>query len=123
VAGPDVAHQSPPTASTASAPASSPFQVQVSPREQLPTLLYQVPPVYPLQARAAGLEGVVSLSIVVDKDGLVRDVHLVRGDPLLAPAAIEAVSRWRYKPAFLDGVPRATSRTVMVEFSLSADRH
>jgi protein TonB len=52
-------------------------------------------------------------------DGTIKSVELIEGHPLLAPAAIEAVKRWKYKPYMLDGKPVEVETTITVNFSLS----
>jgi TonB family protein len=69
-----------------------------------PILVSRVDPVYPLEARAKKIEGVVVLRIHIDKDGRVKKAEVVSGDPLLSQAALEAVRQWRYKPGTLGGV-------------------
>lgn len=80
-----------------------------------PILISQVPPVYPKAARA---EGVVSVRIMIDKEGRVTKVDVLEGDPLLAQAAVDAVKQWRYKPGTLGGTPAASLATANVVFRL-----
>lgn len=76
-------------------------------------------PGYPELARRAHVEGVVVLEAVIGADGAVRDVRVKRGaSPLLDPAALEAVKRWRYRPASIDGRPVAVYLQVVLTFSL-----
>ena len=74
---------------------------------------------YTEQARAAGLEGTVVLSLIVDKYGLPREIAVIRGLGLgLDESAINAVSNWHFRPALLNGQPAETRATVEVNFSL-----
>jgi TonB family protein len=57
-----------------------------------------VRPVYPPAAKAAGIHGIVGLSLTVEKDGRVSSAETLSGNPQLAQAAIEAVRQWRYPP-------------------------
>jgi len=78
-----------------------------------------VSPIYPEAARKVRLEGVVILDMVVDRDGNVGDVRVLR--PLaygLTEAAITAVKQWKYEPSTVDGAPVAVVFTVTVRFSL-----
>jgi protein TonB len=43
-------------------------------------------------------------------------VNLVKGDPILAKPALEAVKQWRYKPTLLNGKPVEVDSTILVEF-------
>jgi hypothetical protein len=54
-------------------------------------LIRRVPPVYPPEAKTAGIQGVVHLEITIGKDGQVMDVKFVGGPEALAQAAIDAV--------------------------------
>jgi len=75
-------------------------------------------PVYPPLARQARIQGTVVLSIVISKEGEVRDPKLVSGHPMLAPAAIEAVKQWRYKPYISDDKPVEVETIVRVSFKM-----
>jgi TonB family protein len=78
-------------------------------------LVTQRAPVYPPAARAAGFSGSVELRFTITAQGNVRDVHVVKGNNLLAHAAAEAVQTWRYRPARRDGIPvDAETSTVFV---------
>jgi periplasmic protein TonB len=84
-----------------------------------PTKLVHVPPEYPELARAARVRGTVVLDCTIDPAGSVVDVRVLSGHPLLDPAAVDAVRRWRYTPTRLNGVPVAVLLTVNVRFDLS----
>jgi protein TonB len=56
---------------------------------------------------------------IIGADGFVRDVRVLRGaSPLLDPAALEAVRRWRYRPARIGERPVSVYLSVVVTFSL-----
>ncbi|MEM1180632.1 MAG: TonB family protein, partial [Acidobacteriota bacterium] len=75
-------------------------------------------PVYPQSARASGAEGDVVLTLVVDADGSVESVDVTRGlSPALDAAALEAVRRWRFRPATQDGVPVRVEHRVTLRFA------
>jgi periplasmic protein TonB len=69
------------------------------------TIERQVSPIYPSEGLAPKIEGPVVLQAVVAEDGTVHDLKVMKGHPLLARAAIQAVSQWRYRPYLLDGQP------------------
>lgn len=75
-------------------------------------------PVFPEEARARGLEGVVILRIVVTLDGSVTNVRVLKGDEPFAAAAVAAVKSWRYSPARVDGQPVASFKTVRIPFRI-----
>jgi TonB family protein len=84
-----------------------------------PPLVRQVDPVYPQAARQAGTSGVVRLSVVIAKDGTVRDMRVVSGSGNgFGIAAMEAVKQWVYQPTLLNGQPVEVATTVEVNFSL-----
>ncbi len=84
-----------------------------------PRLVSGAPPAYPALARRARVEGVVTLRCVLDKEGNVKDVTVLRGLPMgLTSAAVEAVKHWRYAPSTLDGTPVEVSLAVDVTFRL-----
>jgi protein TonB len=77
------------------------------------------PPAYPEAARTAGLEGKVILKIAISETGAVIDVKVLKGDPILAEAAVAAVKTWHFTPAMLDGKPIAVYKIQPVSFSSS----
>ena len=77
--------------------------VRVDPAEQETRRVKEVKPVYPDIARQAGIEGIVSMRVVINKDGAVEKVEVQSGEQALQQAAITAVRQWRYQPFLLDG--------------------
>jgi protein TonB len=86
-----------------------------------PALIERVDPEYPLLALRARVQGIVILETVVDRQGRVADVRVLRSIPLLDQAAIAAVQQWRYSPLLLNGRPERFVLTVSVSFSLSTE--
>ena len=93
-------------------------EISVAPAEQQSRMVRSVPPEYPEIARQAGVEGDVTLRVVIGKDGAVEDVVPLSGDPVLARAAMEAIERWRYSPELLGGRPIGVVTTVTLAFRL-----
>ena len=81
-------------------------------------LIHKVNPRYPVAARVEHKEGEVVLQITVGANGRVRNIRVVKADPILAPAAIDAVRQWRYEPYKLNGHPIDAEATVRVAFKL-----
>jgi protein TonB len=81
-------------------------------------LVHQVEASYPPIARKARVKGAVLLRITVNKTGEVRKVDVIRGHPLLIPAAIAAVQQWRYTPMLVNNQPVEFVREVLVDFRL-----
>lgn len=82
-------------------------------------LVKRVQPSYPEKARQERVQGVVVLKILISRDGDVREVTVVSGDPLLAPEAIRVVKLWKYKPFLFHGYPVEVDTEVRVNFTLS----
>jgi len=80
-------------------------------------LIYKADPMYPDNARAVGLSGKVVLMATTDEKGMVSDVRVVEGHPVLGDAAATAVKRWRYSPTFLNGEPVPITTKVTIAFS------
>ena len=81
-------------------------------------LLRKVVPGYPPLAKTARVSGVVHLLGVIAKDGTIQNLQLLSGHPLLARAAIEAVSQWIYQPTLLNGQPVEVIAPIDVNFTL-----
>jgi len=79
----------------------------------------RVEPKYPQEAKDAHIQGNVILNVIISTTGEVEVARLVTGDPLLAPAAIEAVKQWKYKPFLLNREPIEVDTQVEVQFRLS----
>jgi anaerobic magnesium-protoporphyrin IX monomethyl ester cyclase len=72
----------------------------------------KVLPPYPPDAAAKHIHGEVAMDVTLNDDGIVREVKVIEGDPLLSPAAVDAVKQWKYKPLIVDGMP--VKRTIVV---------
>jgi protein TonB len=106
--------------STAAIPKQVAVQrVRVSTGVATGLLIRKVTPNYPQLAKQARIQGTVVLQAEISKDGTIQNLQLISGHPMLAPAAIEAVKQWRYKPYLLNGEPVAVETQVVVNFSLS----
>ncbi len=79
-------------------------------------LVHKVQPIYPPEARRMHVQGSVVIDATVTAKGQVEELKLVSGDPLLAPAALDAVRRWRYTPYSLNGQPIAKETRITISF-------
>jgi periplasmic protein TonB len=86
---------------------------------QPPQILSSAPPVYPPNARALKLQGDVELDALVDETGKVTETNVISGPPALIGAARDAVQKWKYKPAQLNGKPIAVHTRVSLRFNLA----
>jgi periplasmic protein TonB len=98
---------------------ATPQRVRVSSGVQSGLLIRKVNPVYPPLARQARIQGVVILQAQISKEGNIENLQLISGHPMLAPAAIEAVKQWKYKPYLLNGEPVEVETQVQVNFTLA----
>ncbi|HUE90044.1 MAG TPA: M56 family metallopeptidase [Vicinamibacterales bacterium] len=73
-------------------------------------------PIYPLDAREAGVQGVVIVELRIEPDGRVGATRVLRSIPLLDQAALDAVQQWEFEPTRLNGAPVAVVMTVTVQF-------
>jgi periplasmic protein TonB len=92
--------------------------VVVSQGVQLALLTHRVEPIYPSFARQAHREGTVELRATISSDGAVKDLEVLSGDPILARAARDAVTQWRFRPTMLNGVAVEVITFVTVKFHM-----
>ena len=84
----------------------------------MPRVISSPDPLYPTTARAQSVEGVVVMDALVDAVGNVAEVKVISGPVLLRQAAMDALRRWKYQPARLDGQPTAVHTNVNIRFAL-----
>jgi len=90
---------------------------KVGPGVSPPVVLHSVEPEFTDEARSAKHQGTVIISLIVDTQGMPRDIHVTR--PLgfgLDQKAIEAVMKFRFKPAMKDGKPVPVKVSIQVKF-------
>ena len=83
-----------------------------------PMKIRDVKPVYPPLAQQAGVQGVVIIEAVIDTNGNVYSGRVLRGQPLLDEAALQAVSGWQFQPTQMNGATVPLVMTVTVNFTL-----
>src|SRR5208283_2437000 len=84
-----------------------------------PVVVKTIKPKYSPEARKAGVTGTVNVSVVVDRQGRPQDIRVVK--PLgfgLDEKAIEAVQKWKFKPAMTNGLPVDRQVQVQINFRL-----
>lgn len=92
--------------------------VRVGGAVKTPAKIHDVRPVYPPEARDAGISGMIIMEVAIDTQGLVRSTFVKRSIPALDQAALAAVRQWRFTPTILDGKPVPVLMTVTVNFTL-----
>jgi TonB family protein len=103
-------------------PAATPTvqgEIYRAPGPNPPALLFKTEPDYSAEARKGKLQGDMALSLIVEPDGKVSNIRILR--PLgmgLNEQAIAAVMQWRFKPAMRDGKPVRVSAQITVNFRL-----
>jgi protein TonB len=85
----------------------------VSPRK-----IVDARPVYPEIARSARVEGTIIMEAVLDTNGRVTQVRVLKSVPMLDQAALDAVRQWRYTPSLYGGHPVSVLMTITVRFTL-----
>jgi TonB family protein len=84
-----------------------------------PRRIYDPPPVYTELARRTGTQGVAIVEAIIDVDGNVTSVRIVKDLPMgLGEAAAQAVKQWRFEPATLHGKPTAVYYSLSVHFGI-----
>ncbi len=94
-----------------------PFQVggNISP----PVKIHSPQPHYTEEARMARIQGIVILQTIVDEQGDVRQIKVLKDLPLgLTESAVETVAAWKFEPAKRDGVPVPVFFHLQIRFSL-----
>ena len=81
-------------------------------------IIVPIQPVYPAIAKAAHIEGTVTIEAMISKQGFVEHMHVVSGPPLLVQAALAGVNRARYMPFKLNGDPVEVNTTINIVFTL-----
>jgi TonB family protein len=109
------------TAPGALSPAGAPGAVQVPEAIAAARLIRRVEPQYPLEARQQRLQGAVVLQAAIARDGSVQNAVLLKGEPELGKAAVQAVKQWRYQPYVVDGKPVEMETTITLNFKLPSD--
>ena len=85
----------------------------------IPSVTYKVNPEYSPEAKAAKIQGTVTLTLVVDTLGRADDIQVTKSlDPGLDANAVGAVSQWLFKPGTKDGQPVDVGVTIEVNFKL-----
>jgi len=74
-------------------------------------------PIYPPEAKAAGVTGVVIVQVVIDPRGAVTDAKVVRSIPLLDDAALQSVRTWTFQPSVVNGEAVPVRMNVAVSFT------
>jgi periplasmic protein TonB len=111
----------PPPAQTAAPkpPLPAPAAIRVGGGVQSAKLIFGPKPAYPPLARTTRIQGTVKIQALIGRDGVIRNLQVISGPPLLIAAAIEAVRQWRYQATLLNAEPVEVITEIDVNFTLS----
>jgi protein TonB len=85
---------------------------------EMPVVLSEVRPAYPKEAREKQLEGAVALDVLIDEQGMVRQVKVIEGAEIFRAGAVEAMKKFRFKAAKVDGKAVAVRIRYSLNFKL-----
>ncbi len=77
----------------------------------------RVMPVYPPMAKEQRIQGTVRFIATISKDGRVKNLELISGNPVLVKAATDAVKQWRYRAALQNGLPVEMTTQIDLNFT------
>ena len=103
-------------AMSAAAQQPTPPRVRIGADVPAPPRTKSVAPLYPEEAKAAGVRGTVRLELLIGTDGKVLDARVIDSIPLLDAAAIAAARQWEFRPVLLNGAPVEALLTTAVGF-------
>ena len=83
-----------------------------------PKAIVIVQPEYPALARQTHIQGQVRIDAVLDEQGNVVEMKVVSGPPMLYKAALDALTKWKYEPTYLNDRPIAVQMIVTINFQL-----
>lgn len=83
-----------------------------------PQKVKDAPPIYPIEAKLFGIEGIVIPETSIREDGSVGEIRVLRSIRLLDWGAAATVQQWRYEPTLLNGEPTPIVMTVTINYSL-----
>lgn len=88
--------------------------------DQIPVAQFQARPQYPFEMRRAGINGEVVVDFIVDTAGTVQNAYAIRSTQReFEAAAVQAVSKWKFKPGRKGGRAVNTHMQVPIVFSLN----
>lgn len=82
---------------------------------------HSVVPDYPMLARQMKVQGSVILEAMIGRDGLIQDLRVLSGPPILASAAEQAVKQWHFRPHYQGTEPVETQTKITVNFTISTN--
>jgi protein TonB len=99
-------------------PKPAPSALQVSEGVTQGLLIKKIAPVYPATALKLRKQGAVELLATVSKTGTITKIQVLRGESILAQAAVDAVRQWKYRPFLLNTEPVEIETEITINFKL-----
>ena len=94
----------------------------ISMLDQTPVARFQARPQYPFEMRRAGIAGEVVVDFIVDTNGDVQNAYAIRSSQReFEAAAVQAVSKWKFKPGRKGGRDVPTHMQVPIVFTLNEE--
>lgn len=94
----------------------------ISMLDQIPSPKFQARPQYPFEMRRAGIAGEVVVDFIVDTNGDVQNAYALRSSQReFEAAAVQAVSKWKFKPGRKGGRDVPTHMQVPIVFTLNEE--
>jgi TonB family protein len=84
-------------------------------------ILKSVKAIYPMQAAQKQVQGEVMLKVLVNEQGDVEHAEVVSGDPVLVPAALDAIRKWKFEPFYKNGRPIKVATKIPFDFAFSGN--
>jgi TonB family protein len=97
-------------------PFHGPRMVRVAQGVMDKSMVKRVEPQYPQEAKNNHIQGDVVIEVMIDTKGNIAKLNVIKGHPVLAKAAVEAVSQWKYKPFTIQGDPVDVETTILIKF-------
>ncbi len=116
------------TAAAATVPALAqhdtlqPTRVRISQAVLQAFIVHKVLPEYPEAALKSHVEGAVTVTVFIDAHGDVEKTSDAKGEPLLVPAATEALKQWKFNPYYLNKQPVEVESQVTITFELKGNK-
>ena len=89
-----------------------------TPYDEAPKMLSTIKISYPKEAKKNGIDGIVTISVLISKTGLVEEAEIVDGIPELDESAIKAIKKVKFKPGKHKGKPVNVWMDVPVHFEI-----
>jgi len=109
-----------PSPAAGSAEPQAPGNIRLPTDVSLGLVSTKVEPTYPIIAQQANVQGEVVLDANISKEGTVESLRVISGHPLLAPAAMDSVKQWQFKPYMVNGKRVGFSTEITVKFTITA---